>query len=217
MATHSSILAWRIPWTEEPARLQSMGSQRVGHDRSNLVHTHSCLPLKLIHSPPHPSGKRHTANVDGKNQRCSSCLSTQSALPIGKSSSSGNDYCSLRFYYMPSIILSTLCLLSLLIPTTLWTSLYKSDNEEVIQRIHFPRSHSYGVAEPLVPESGERKSQAGCRVTAVAHPFLSLKSFQCSVSRRGLSYNGSAVYSPQSLQPSAPLSHTAFPDDPCCE
>ena len=32
MATHSSILAWRIPWTEEPGRLQSMGSQRVGHN-----------------------------------------------------------------------------------------------------------------------------------------------------------------------------------------
>ena len=32
MATHSSILAWRIPWTEEPGRLQSMGLQRVGHD-----------------------------------------------------------------------------------------------------------------------------------------------------------------------------------------
>ena len=32
MATHSSILAWRIPWMEEPDRLQSMGSQRVGHD-----------------------------------------------------------------------------------------------------------------------------------------------------------------------------------------
>ena len=32
MATHSSILAWRIPWTEEPGRLQSMGSRRVGHD-----------------------------------------------------------------------------------------------------------------------------------------------------------------------------------------
>ena len=31
-ATHFSILAWRIPWTEEPGRLQSMGSQRVGHD-----------------------------------------------------------------------------------------------------------------------------------------------------------------------------------------
>ena len=32
MATHFSILAWRIPWTEEPGRLQSVGSQRVGHD-----------------------------------------------------------------------------------------------------------------------------------------------------------------------------------------
>jgi len=32
MATHSRILAWRIPWTEEPGRLQSMGSQRVDHD-----------------------------------------------------------------------------------------------------------------------------------------------------------------------------------------
>ena len=32
MATHSSILAWRIPWTEEPGRLQSMGSQRVRYD-----------------------------------------------------------------------------------------------------------------------------------------------------------------------------------------
>ena len=32
MAIHSSILAWKIPWTGEPGRLQSMGSQRVGHD-----------------------------------------------------------------------------------------------------------------------------------------------------------------------------------------
>ena len=32
MATHSSVLTWRIPWTEEPGGLQSMGSQRVGHD-----------------------------------------------------------------------------------------------------------------------------------------------------------------------------------------
>ena len=32
MATHSSTLAWKIPWTEEPGRLQSIGSQRFGHD-----------------------------------------------------------------------------------------------------------------------------------------------------------------------------------------
>ena len=38
MVTHSSILAWRIPWTEEPGRLQSTGLQRVGHDRSYLTH-----------------------------------------------------------------------------------------------------------------------------------------------------------------------------------
>ena len=35
MATHSSILAWEIPWTKEPSRLQSMRSQRLGHDCTN--------------------------------------------------------------------------------------------------------------------------------------------------------------------------------------
>ena len=39
MATHSRILAWRIPWTEEPGGLQSTGWQRIGHDRSNLAYT----------------------------------------------------------------------------------------------------------------------------------------------------------------------------------
>ena len=39
MATHSSILAWRIPWTEELGRLQSMGSQRVRHDWATETHT----------------------------------------------------------------------------------------------------------------------------------------------------------------------------------
>jgi len=37
MATHSSILAWRIPWTEEPGKLQSMGSQRAGHDLGDYL------------------------------------------------------------------------------------------------------------------------------------------------------------------------------------
>ena len=40
-ATHSSILAWRILWTEELDRLQPIGSQRVGHDSSDLVCTHA--------------------------------------------------------------------------------------------------------------------------------------------------------------------------------
>ena len=37
MATHSSILAWRFPWTEDPGGLQSTGWQRVRHDRSDLA------------------------------------------------------------------------------------------------------------------------------------------------------------------------------------
>ena len=51
VATHSSIFAWNTPWTEEPNRLQSMGSQRVGHDLEtkpphhphDLCDRHSCL------------------------------------------------------------------------------------------------------------------------------------------------------------------------------
>ena len=41
MTTHSSNLAWRIPWTEEPGQLQFTGSQRVGHSRSDLACMHS--------------------------------------------------------------------------------------------------------------------------------------------------------------------------------
>ena len=72
MATHSSILAWRIPWTEEPGGLQSMGSQRVRHNRvtdsaqpqkrsrqfpGTCVHVHACnthtrtCTRTLAHSP----------------------------------------------------------------------------------------------------------------------------------------------------------------------
>ena len=43
MATHSSTLAWKIPWTEEPVRLQSMGSQRVRHDSATSLTTHEML------------------------------------------------------------------------------------------------------------------------------------------------------------------------------
>ena len=51
MATHSSILAWRIPWTAEPGRSQSMGLQRVGHNWSDLAYTHTETPntsLKIL-------------------------------------------------------------------------------------------------------------------------------------------------------------------------
>ena len=43
MATHPSILAWRIPWIEEPGRLQSMGWQRAGHDWAPFISLHMGL------------------------------------------------------------------------------------------------------------------------------------------------------------------------------
>ena len=53
MAPHSSILAWKIPWTEEPGRLESMGSQRVGHDWAtslSLFHFHALEKEMATHS-----------------------------------------------------------------------------------------------------------------------------------------------------------------------
>ena len=43
MAAHSSILAWGTPWTEQPGRLESTGSQRVGHNQTTKTHTVSLL------------------------------------------------------------------------------------------------------------------------------------------------------------------------------
>ena len=54
MATHSSILAWRIPWTEETGGLQSMRSQRVRHNWSNLAHTHAALFQESSICKTHP-------------------------------------------------------------------------------------------------------------------------------------------------------------------
>ena len=48
MASHSSVLAWRIPGTEEPGRLPSMGSHRVGHDWSDLAAAAACSNLILL-------------------------------------------------------------------------------------------------------------------------------------------------------------------------
>ena len=59
IVTYSSILAWRIQWTEKLSRLQSTGSQRVRHDSSNLANTHMLLnryftktiSFKLLNGP----------------------------------------------------------------------------------------------------------------------------------------------------------------------
>ena len=56
MATHSSTLTWKIPWTEEPGRLQSMGSQRVGHDWATSLSL-SFSNWAILYNKPR--GKRH--------------------------------------------------------------------------------------------------------------------------------------------------------------
>ena len=49
MATHSSILAWKSPWTEEPGGLQSMGLQRAGHTHTSHTHTRGGCGLVSTH------------------------------------------------------------------------------------------------------------------------------------------------------------------------
>ena len=52
LATHSGILAWRIPWTEEPGGLQSLELQRVGHDWNGLAYTHALLKRHIWSGHP---------------------------------------------------------------------------------------------------------------------------------------------------------------------
>ena len=75
MATHSSVLAWRIPGTEEPSRLPSMGSHRVGHDWSDLGAAAAATP------PPHirrPCFANHTLALEAEKLR-----TTPTAVPRG--------------------------------------------------------------------------------------------------------------------------------------
>ena len=60
MATHSSTLAWKIPWMEEPGRLQSVGSQRVRHDRTTSISFHFLFTPQI----PEPDvGTPHSQNL----------------------------------------------------------------------------------------------------------------------------------------------------------
>ena len=79
MATHSSILAWRIPWTEEPGRLQSMGSQRVGYDWATNTLMISFKPNYL---PKVPSPNTMTSSLRTSTYDFGGCISIQSIAEI---------------------------------------------------------------------------------------------------------------------------------------
>ena len=71
MAPHSSTLAWRIPWTEEPGVLQSMGSQRVGHNCSALekeMATHSSILAREVLWTEEPGGPQSTGLQKSQTQ-----------------------------------------------------------------------------------------------------------------------------------------------------
>ena len=69
MATHSSILAWRIPWTEEPGKLQAIGSQRVGYDWGT-----NALPLCHYNYSFKTFEKNQVLNVTETFCQCSQCF-----------------------------------------------------------------------------------------------------------------------------------------------
>ena len=73
MATQSNILAWRIPWTEEPGGLQYTGSQRVGHDRA------TSLPSKTVNIKRKNSAFFKRNSIDIKSGGVLSCLSIVAA------------------------------------------------------------------------------------------------------------------------------------------
>ena len=85
MATHSSVLAWRIPGTGEPGGLPSLGSHRVGHDRSDLAATAYNFPtafililsLELLKCPVRSTGQESLVPIfTDKLGRASKCLDT---------------------------------------------------------------------------------------------------------------------------------------------
>ena len=76
VATHSSILAWNIPWTEKPGRLQSVGSQRVGHSWAHThTHTHTCVCTHAhMHTRAHTHTHTHTPTCFPRNHVQSSTV-----------------------------------------------------------------------------------------------------------------------------------------------
>ena len=102
MATHSSTLAWKIPWTEECGRLQSMGSQRIGHDWATSL-THS-LPSVYLFWTVHDNfwrGRLYCRKLELEGPRrwsrlwFSSCGSQQGG--VGKVKPGGL-FCNIGFY-----------------------------------------------------------------------------------------------------------------------
>ena len=83
MATHSSILAWKIPWTEESSRRQFMGSQRVGHDWATSLRyiTRASQVALVVNSLPANAGDvRDSGSISGSEDPLEEGMATHSSV-----------------------------------------------------------------------------------------------------------------------------------------
>ena len=119
--THSSILAWRIPWTEEPGGLQSLGSQRVRHDWMTNTHRHT-----------HTHTHTHTNTIFNKNKvgKKNNLIKTFSSKHWNKEGDCDNllliTAVSLFKYWMPWVFWS----ISVIKGWILWITALSSSSEE---------------------------------------------------------------------------------------
>ena len=88
MATHASILAWRIPWTDESGRLQSMGSQRVGHDsatKQQQPSPHGAQHKKPVHfcrGPAAPNAVAEHSKADAVSSTIASRVKAMATCSV---------------------------------------------------------------------------------------------------------------------------------------
>ena len=99
MATHSSVLAWRSPWTEKPGRLQSMGSHRVRHDWSDLAAACNSSPYLDIDCSHHLRGASCSSHIIAISERIAlypltSLYTPQLKIPVSGPKSEGHLYVS---------------------------------------------------------------------------------------------------------------------------
>ena len=78
MATHSSVLAWRIPGTGEPGGLPSMGSHRVGHDGSNLA----AAAAAVVKNPPANAGNVRDVGLTPESERSPEHMATHFSIRV---------------------------------------------------------------------------------------------------------------------------------------
>ena len=110
MATHSSTLAWKIPWTEKPGGLQSLWSQRVRHDRSNLACVAWASPKQPCFLSARLSRPSGTMDLPKKCPQLPPSLTVQQVIPKRGLGTLSAPACHTSYLYAQDWPLDWLCL-----------------------------------------------------------------------------------------------------------